>query len=307
MKKTRLLITILLALSTNFTLRASQLDATENTMAYFAFLLEQTVIGDEHLLRFADDLANGKLECPITKEEAAVSIPRAIHRQQILQNFKVEHELDKLLKWAEKTLAKRGHDRKKREKTSEETRSLRLKDSATSIATGGSHTCAIKGDQTVQCWGSDQDSEGNFVGQSSPPADLGPVLALATGKDHSCAIKMDHTVQCWGSDKDPEGNFSGQSSPPSDLGPVLDLAAGPHRTCAIKMDQTMQCWGWNVYGQSSPPADLGPVQAIAAGRFHTCAIKMDQTVQCWGNDYAGQSSPPAGFKAYAALGAKEEL
>src|SRR5580765_1144855 len=43
------------------------------------------------------------------------------------------------------------------------------------LSAGGDHTCAIKADGTVRCWGN------NDLGQSTPPADLGPVKAVTAG------------------------------------------------------------------------------------------------------------------------------
>jgi alpha-tubulin suppressor-like RCC1 family protein len=43
------------------------------------------------------------------------------------------------------------------------------------LAPGSGHTCAIKADQTVQCWGD------NSLGQCNVPADLGPVMLPMIG------------------------------------------------------------------------------------------------------------------------------
>ena len=73
------------------------------------------------------------------------------------------------------------------------------------IATGDFHTSAIKADDTVQCWGYDND------GQSTVPSGLGSVKSIATSQYHTCAIKADDSVQCWGSDT------YGESTVPAEL------------------------------------------------------------------------------------------
>ena len=59
-------------------------------------------------------------------------------------------------------------------------------------------------DHRVKCWGHDN-------GKSSPPEDLGPVLAISAGDAHTCAITMDQRVKCWG-----DSRF-GKSTPPEGL------------------------------------------------------------------------------------------
>ena len=56
------------------------------------------------------------------------------------------------------------------------------------IAAGDWHTCAIKADDTVQCWGRD------LNGQSTVPSDLGFVCNFSTGYSHTCVIKNNGAV-----------------------------------------------------------------------------------------------------------------
>lgn len=143
------------------------------------------------------------------------------------------------------------------------------------------HTCGVRGNQSLACWGY------NNSGQSSVPADLGPVLAVSTGYSHSCAIKADKSVACWGR------NDYGQSDVPADLGEVLSLDSAGYHNCAIKADQSLACWGRNAEGQSTVPADLGGVLSVAAGYYFTCAIKVNNNTVCWGQNNYEQTSVPA--------------
>ena len=61
----------------------------------------------------------------------------------------------------------------------------------------GRHTCAIKSDDTVACWGFDHNSQVSGI-----PAGLTGVVHIGTGDDHSCAMKADGKVVCWGSNSD---------------------------------------------------------------------------------------------------------
>ncbi|MCB9875964.1 MAG: hypothetical protein H6835_00035, partial [Planctomycetes bacterium] len=75
---------------------------------------------------------------------------------------------------------------------------------AVEIAAGAHHTCALKNDGTVYCWGrgnSGQLGIGNTqVAVPTPTKVVGltDVVQLALAVDHSCALKKDGSVWCWG-------------------------------------------------------------------------------------------------------------
>ncbi len=147
------------------------------------------------------------------------------------------------------------------------------------VAAGGTHSCAIKADDTVVCWGD----------QGGVPADLGSVDAVAAGWRHDCAIKTDDTPVCWGEDG------QGQSTLPAGIGTVTQISAGEEHTCAVETDGTPICWGDDQWGQSTLPVGIGTVTDISAGYYNTCAVKTDGTPICWGDDSDGQSTIPPGI------------
>ena len=89
------------------------------------------------------------------------------------------------------------------------------------------HTCALKSDGTVTCWG-----EG-FFGQTTVPSGLTGVTQISAGNIHTCARKGDGTATCWG---DP-------ATVPPGLSGVTQISAGGQGTCAAKDDGTAFCWG----------------------------------------------------------------
>jgi len=82
---------------------------------------------------------------------------------------------------------------------------------AASIATGWSHSCAIRADGTIGCWG--QTNSGSLV----PPA--GTFTQVTAGADYSCGLRTDGTIACWGHRAHelhpPAGTFTSISSPGS--------------------------------------------------------------------------------------------
>lgn len=183
--------------------------------------------------------------------------------------------------------------------------------SAVAIEDDVHHSCAIKTDASLWCWGqniSGQVGDGTNVSKSSPVQ----VVALSNatsdvslGSLHTCAKRSNGTLWCWG------GNSEGQLG----IGTTLDtttpeqvvaltnaaagVAIGGDHSCASKTDGTVWCWGWNQRGQlgdgtttsKSAPAQvvgLAGATRIAAGRYQNCAVKTDGTSWCWGWNLYGQ-------------------
>ena len=206
------------------------------------------------------------------------------------------------------------------------------------VAAGFLHTCAVKNNGTVWCWGGNRHGELGF--DAPPPPDdywshatLNPqrvpgltgVVSVATGFAHTCALKNDGTVWCWGDNRD------GQVDPPSGnrriedpqqvigtprqvvgLPAVSKITAGDSHTCAIAYyDSSVWCWGKNDDGQlgnsyrdadyyrshehhrgPSPVVSLGRVRSITAGWRHTCALTNSGDVKCWGDNFCRQLGLP---------------
>lgn len=136
------------------------------------------------------------------------------------------------------------------------------------VASGWYHTCRLKADGRLDCWGRDYD------GRLSPPP--GRHIHLAAGTDNACAVGEDHQVRCWGRDQ------RGQSQAPS--GSFVQVAGGDSHFCGLKLDGSAHCWGYDDAGQASPP--VGTFKQVATGGFHGCAIQTDDTVVCWGGRVA---------------------
>ena len=152
-----------------------------------------------------------------------------------------------------------------------------------SVSAGGEHTCGVRPDDTVVCWGKDD------YGQARPPG--GTFRSVSAGDQHTCGVRPDDTVACWGKDSD------GQARPPG--GTFKSVSAGGYHTCAVRTDDTVVCWGYDHRGQARPPG--GAFKSVSAGGVFTCGVRPDDTVVCWGKDDYGQARPPGGtFRSVSA-------
>ena len=150
-----------------------------------------------------------------------------------------------------------------------------------SVSAGGLHSCGVKTDGSVRCWGSDESTEGDFLGQSTPPGDM--FASVSAGVLHSCGVKVDGSVACWGDDSE------GQSTPPT--GSFSSVSAGVFHSCGVRVDGSAKCWGKDIFQFTSPP---GSFISVSAGSLHTCGVETDGSVGCWGIKTSGQTRPPSG-------------
>ncbi len=151
----------------------------------------------------------------------------------------------------------------------------------TALDTGEAHSCALRTDSTVVCWGD------NAHGQADAPD--GAFQAVSAGGSewdgsHSCALRTDGTVVCWGS------NNVGQSDAPG--GEFVTVSAGGYHSCGVRVDATVACWGLNTRGRSDAPG--GEFVMVSAGGGHTCGVRVDATVACWGWRIGGATDAPGG-------------
>jgi len=181
--------------------------------------------------------------------------------------------------------------------------------SARVVATGAFHSCAVRSDGSVACWG------GSFEGQAGANAGILPlpvavaglsdVVGVVAGQSHSCALRVNGRVSCWGSNASGQlgaGTMGVGSSTPlaTSITDAVALVAGRNHNCVLRANATVQCWGAGQRGQLGngalvdslapvAPSSLGGnVTAIAAGQFHTCALRFNAVVRCWGDNDFGQ-------------------
>lgn len=181
------------------------------------------------------------------------------------------------------------------------------------VGAGGVHTCALKGDGTLWCWGDNQYGQlgdGTTQGKKLPVqvTALGAsVKAVGLGYDHTCAAKVDGSLWCWGRNSYGalgDGTTTDKSLPvqvPS-LGFVGKAAGGLYYTCAGGTQNmaagVVWCWGENDGGQIGDGTTLdkvspvkisqGSMLGLVTGAAHTCVFGPLGDVYCWGLNYEGQ-------------------
>jgi alpha-tubulin suppressor-like RCC1 family protein len=179
----------------------------------------------------------------------------------------------------------------------------------TAITAARVHSCGIRGDGTLWCWGRNDNGQ---LGTSSSdveddvPTRVGSTTwsAVSAGGAHTCAIDTGEGLWCWGDDTYGELGIgsSGASFEPTQVGGSwIAVASGLIHTCAIRTDGSLWCWGDNSYGALGNGSDnnaIVPVEvagsgapttwtAVAAAVEFTCAIAIDQSLWCWGFDVVG--------------------
>lgn len=175
------------------------------------------------------------------------------------------------------------------------------------VSTGGFHTCAIKSDHKVYCWGWNGLGE---LGDGTQDQHLTPVQVInlsgaekiAVGQERSCALLDTGGVKCWGNY--PLGNNDDTvqySTTPLDVFGFTSgagaIEGGGQNTCLLTTGNGAKCWGYYV-GNGTGTYVNSPQQVyemesgvnqISAGESQTtCAIVTGGALKCWGFNEQGQ-------------------
>ena len=141
----------------------------------------------------------------------------------------------------------------------------------TGISSGSVHSCGLRSDGTVVCWGRD------WEGQSSEPK--GEFAAVGAYRHYSCGARKHGGIECWGQEPRPiPDRFTGAEEK------YIDVALGYGHVCVLLDDGMVDCWaddyGVRNYGLDHIPE--GKFTSIDAEYSLTCGVTEDGSVICWG-------------------------
>ena len=172
---------------------------------------------------------------------------------------------------------------------------------APAISAGGRHSCALRQNGTISCWGWNISGQlGNRTETDSEVPvevmDITDAIAISTGLSHSCALHQTGTISCWGNNIYSQlGRGTDNNSPvPAEVLGITDATAitsGAKDNCALHQDGTISCWGDNYDGTDSDVSveivGITDATAITAGWGHSCALHENGKISCWGDNYNG--------------------
>lgn len=155
------------------------------------------------------------------------------------------------------------------------------------VVVGEFHSCALRRDGTVVCWGN------NTYGQ------------LGTEAEQDSFASMDPV----GIIDEKIRGYSSHATKIKGLSGVRHIAAGANHNCALLSDRSVRCWGDSSSGQlgngefsldacEGRPCSRTPVQVeglenvvdLVLGQRHSCAIHQNGELSCWGSDVVGFAS-----------------
>ena len=129
-----------------------------------------------------------------------------------------------------------------------------LQPSATTISSGGHHTCALRPDGSAVRWGLNDYAQAPEVFLRTPAPKF---TAITSGGAHNCGLRVDGSLGCWGSYY--------------------------HRPYMLRPIEREEHFGdpWDPSAKElEPPAPHERFLAISSGLGHACALRPNGEAVC---------------------------
>jgi alpha-tubulin suppressor-like RCC1 family protein len=178
------------------------------------------------------------------------------------------------------------------------------------ISAGIDHTCVLRSNGRIVCWGSNvygQLGTGTSSDRPEPPREvpgIADAIHIDAGYQYTCAVRHSGDVSCWGANRSSQLGSSNSSSSATPVAVGVEdavrVSAGIDHVCAVQKTGSAVCWGANDYGQvgsgSSEPLVLGPTTVVGvlnavdvlANGSSSLALLDDGTVLTWGSNSTGE-------------------
>ncbi len=187
----------------------------------------------------------------------------------------------------------------------------------TEVSAGAEHTCGVRAQGQLWCWGSNRDARLGFGAHGiealspSPGRVEGAWRHVSAGHRHTCGVDAGGGLRCWGLplygrtshafEGDPHENAVTRPRPVEGLAHEngwLEVSAGGGHTCARHVSGAVVCFGNNYLyqigiGSTEPGEVFQPRQildegatALSAGGHHTCVVTAEG-FRCWGEGQLG--------------------
>jgi alpha-tubulin suppressor-like RCC1 family protein len=185
------------------------------------------------------------------------------------------------------------------------------------VSVGGSHSCGIRTDDRLYCWGSNASGQLGVVSargqclrmpascEASPRAVALPtrVSQVSAGDRHTCAIADGGALFCWGENIVFQAGVEALTYvfAPAPVAPAArfnQVSAGATHTCAVRTNGVVYCWGdgsLGALGRGDTTSSVIPqpivsderFEQVSAGAARSCAVAVSGELWCWGAEWEG--------------------
>lgn len=138
------------------------------------------------------------------------------------------------------------------------------------VSAGRHHTCAIREDERLVCWGKEE-----WV--KSPPA--GAFVQVSSGTTHACAVRKDGALKCFG--MCPLGACDAPA------GEFVQVSMAGHAGCGVLVNGSAACWGHGSsgptgFGGANLPRGVQFTQVSLSTSRTACGLTANSSMVCWG-------------------------